>query len=155
MRRKWKWLVLFIMVASLGVYMIGGFLGRSVPVDVIGKLPDKDVADIVALVKREFRKEILPNFSWPSIRNLPAAYRHYANIKLFTIVATNNDSTALVFVWYNTNAIKRVEPQPDYWTGEPRTAIYMHMQALFGTNSTELTVGKGSNGWRFGTLWFD
>ena len=56
--------------------------GRETPVEVIGELPAKDVAEIKVAVKRKMRRDILPNLSWESFKHMPKAIKEYSSIKL-------------------------------------------------------------------------
>ena len=153
-KRRWKWLILAaVLVISFATWLLVNSVG-NVPVDVIGTLPDKDVAEIVALVKQKFRKQILPDFSWRSMRNSPVTFRHYSSMKLFTIVETENNS-AMVFIWYNTNSILRGESRYDYWSKKRRSGGLMDFQVLADTNSMEMLVSKRPEGWRLEQLWVE
>jgi hypothetical protein len=147
MKRKWKWLVF----ASVPVLIVAAWLfvisAGNVPIDVVGSLSKKDVAEIVALVKQKFRRETLPDFSWRSIRNFPAAYRRYSSIKLYTIVPSADAAGVWVVSWYETNAITR-RVFDRYWSNEMRASSHLDWEAISDTNWIAIGVTKQPEAWK-------
>ncbi|MDB6124090.1 MAG: hypothetical protein JWQ71_3083 [Pedosphaera sp.] len=58
---------------------------RGTPIEVIGELPTKDVAEIKSLVHRKMRQQIFSGFSWSSIKRLPSAIREYSTYEIVRI----------------------------------------------------------------------
>jgi len=155
MKRKWKWLVLAaVLVIGFATWLVV-FSAGNVPIDVVGTLPEKDVTEIVALVKRKFRKEILPDFSWWSIRNSPAAYRRYGSIKLFTIIPVPDPEGVWVFIWSNTNFIRQSQPNQHYWSNKPGRPSMMGPQVLEATNAFKMFPSKKPGSWNLEMLWVE
>ena len=82
---------------------------RQIPVEVLGKLPAEDVAEIVSAAKREMRREIFPNLSWQSLKEAPKAIRAYVGIKLIAIRAYETNDV-LVYLFRETNGFTAGKP---------------------------------------------
>jgi len=68
-------------------------------VPVSGDLPAKDVASILRLVRADLRREILPDFSWVSVKDLPNTIRSYRSERVYGIDVVTNGT-----VWVRTVA---------------------------------------------------
>ena len=94
-----------MLVFAVWLWTVGG---RQIPVDVIGELPEKDVAAIIAGVKRDMRREIMPDFSLQSLRRMPGALKRYSSIKLFTVASVKDmDNCFIIITWSTTNNFSR------------------------------------------------
>jgi hypothetical protein len=153
MKRKWKWLVpllcLPVLLFAVWLWTVGG---RQIPVDVIGDLPEKDVAEIVAAAKRELRRYILPNFSWQTFKDMPAAIRRYSSIKLITVWKEHPDF-AYVHFWKTTNGVSRFSSKTIYansfhfgQTSLPEPVLTYFNQA--NTNAYLFCMSRNTNGWQ-------
>ena len=85
-------IVTILLVAVVGVAFLAWPLPRP---EVIGNLPDKDVNEITAVVRHELRKEVLPRFSWESVRELPSSIRRYRRSPILSITV-HTDGTVEV-----------------------------------------------------------
>ena len=157
MKWKWRWLILLCLPLLAFAVWILSIGGRQIPVDVIGDLPEKDVTEIVAAAKRELRHEILPNFSWQSLKNMPAAIRRCSSIKLITVFKHDAD-IANVLLWQKTNGVPRYSSKTNYANLDENASknveesgITYHIQLL--TNADELLMVRDTNGWRYAPLW--
>ena len=72
-------------------------LGRNASIPVVGNLSRQDLAEIRRLAQREKWRGILPQFTWPSIRMLPAMIRHRASMRIVG-VQENADATVTVYL---------------------------------------------------------
>ena len=90
MKRKWKWLILLVCIPVL-LFAVWLWLACSskIPVDFVGELSEKDVAEIVAAVRSKMRREVFPNFSWQSLKSMPGVIKRNSSIKLITIFKTD------------------------------------------------------------------
>jgi hypothetical protein len=153
MKRKWEWLILLLCLPLLlfagWLWMVGG---RQIPVDVIGDVPEKDVAEIVVEARRAMRHDIFPNFSWKSLKDLPAAIRRYSTIKLITVLFESRGGVS-VFVWQTTNGVTRFSSKINYFdvgitnhqTLPFNLVVYYGLAA---SNSWQFAMHRETNGWK-------
>jgi hypothetical protein len=136
---KWKWLILLCIPALLFAVLVWNISGRQIPVDVIGELPEKDVAEITAAVKREMRREIFPNFSWQSLKDAPKAVRAYFGIKLISI-SVDGDKNAFVYLFRETNGLPASRPD------RLENGVHVFPIGAVWTGSM-ISMEKRTNGW--------
>ena len=144
MKRKWKWLILLCLPLLLFVLLIWTISSHQIPVDVIGEVPEKDVAEIVAAVKRDMRRQILPSFSWRFVKQMPKKIRAYTSIKLISIGGRENH--AAILVWLNTNGVPRDPSTVKIWSdvelGNFIGLAKTNAQAYMAINSSNIWVVK-------------
>jgi hypothetical protein len=69
---------------------------REVPIEVQGNLSSKDVAAIKRVVRREMRRQVFPNFSWPTFKQLPKAVKKFSALRIKYISTKGNRVVAIV-----------------------------------------------------------
>jgi hypothetical protein len=140
MKKKWKWLILLclpVLIFAVWLWTVGG---RQIPVDVFGELPEKDVAEIVTLVKRQMRRHILPKVSWKNLKRVPSELKEYLKTKLITIDWCNpgtNREFADVWIWSNTNGMPR-------WTSDSKLSVNGKITPL-GSEIADFASSNGAN----------
>jgi hypothetical protein len=147
MRKKW------IIIPATTLLVVAVFLWvisrREPPVEVVGKLPEKDVAEITALLKRDMARRILPDFSWQSVKHMPKALKHNFSIKLIAVVV-NSASSVMAIAWLNTNGVPHfthiIEDNKDEWATILSYKLKTMVIAI--PNSIVFTMYKDSNGWK-------
>src|ERR1700722_5183228 len=160
MKKKWKWLFLLAIPLVLFAVLIWTMTGRDIPVDVYGDLPEKDVAELTAIVKQNLRGPRLPGLSWDSIKNFPRVYKYYHNFKLFSVVYDKAGESVQVLAWQYTNALKRADRSLGYPILDTNYSAYQHRNTIyFGATMQPVVVQslgaeiiftfhKTTNGWK-------
>ncbi len=146
MKLKWKWLVLFGIPVMIFTPLVWALFTPQTPVDVIGKLSEKDVVEITAAVKREMRREIMPDFSWRSFKAAPGVIKRNSSIRLFTF-SEWLPNFVNVYVWLNTNELPRFTESTNYFLLRRGTGAADKFLALARTNALNLKISRDSNGW--------
>ena len=152
MKRKWKWLILLCIAVLCFAVWILTVGGRQIPVYVIGELSEKEVTEIVAAAKRELRQDIFPNFSWQSLKDVPAAIRRYSSIKLITVSVVHTNA-AWVFLWHSTNGVTSFSSKTNYFElrwfeKENERGAFHNYRKQAGTSPYELIFFYRTNGWQ-------
>jgi len=62
---------------------------------ITGDLPAKDVTRVLQLVRAEMRRDILPDLSWASVKDLPRTIRHYRSERLHSIDVQTNGTVCV------------------------------------------------------------
>jgi hypothetical protein len=146
MKRKWKWLILLCIPVVLFVVLLWSAGSRTIPVDVVGELSNEDVAEITAGIKREMRRQIMPDFSWQSFKAAPGVLKRNLAIKLFTI-SEWTPRFANVYVWLNTNELPRFTRSENSIFLKPGSDAYDKFRALAYTNALNMRFSHHSNRW--------
>jgi hypothetical protein len=167
MKRKWKWLILLCLAVLCFAVWIVSVGGRPIPVDVVGELSEKEVAEIVAAARREMRREVLPNFSWQSLKNMASVIKRNSSIKLITIFKREpfaphepglipffpHRPIAYVYLWSNTNGLQRLTSTQgnymefsDYYKRPPAAKQFATM--CRPQNCTLYSIGNNGHEWR-------
>lgn len=142
---KKKWLILLAIPVLLIAILVCALGSGETPVELVGEMPEQDVAEITARVKQMLRQQILPDLSWRSVKHIPKALKNYSTIKLITIVADPNRS-ATVVAWLNTNNV----PYFSSTTGHAdQSLIFRKYNILHSavSNSFLLKMKRQTNGW--------
>jgi hypothetical protein len=102
---------------------------RDKQIIVVGNLSAQDLAEIKTVVRAEMRHRILPDFSWSSIKSLPASTMDFFQNRIQTIIVTADSKAS---VWFT--------PQ--------------HDEGFNALNLEAYELEKGTNGWRLhGVIW--
>jgi hypothetical protein len=91
-----------IVLVALVLLVMGGVLWfvthREEEVVVRGNLSATDVAEIKRAVRSEMRREVFPNFSWSSVKGLPAAAWKYSQNTIRVVTVQESMGEVIVFV---------------------------------------------------------
>lgn len=89
-----------MMIVALVLLVAGGVIWfvarREEQIEVRGNLSAKDLAEIKSAVKSELRQEILPDFSWSSIKSMPTATSRYFQNRIRVVAVLDNTNSVIV-----------------------------------------------------------
>lgn len=144
---KKKWLIILLIPILLVALLAAVISNRGIPVHIIGEIPENDVKEITTLLRRELRREILPDLTWKSLKELPKSIKEYTGIKLISLVLVTNTQIAL-FVWSNTNDVPRYTALSIYVTADGEiTPVGTTFFTLASTNAQPFVADHRTNGW--------
>jgi len=82
-----------LLVAGGAIWFIAGHEER---IAVRGNLSARDLAEIKRAVRSELRKEILPDFSWRSIKSVPSEASKYLQRRIKVVVQAGDTNAVFV-----------------------------------------------------------
>ena len=89
MKKKRTVLLAFLLLLFSGILWFA--LHRDEKIVVEGNLSATDLAEIKRLVRSEMRRRVFPDFSWASVKALPASSLTYLQSQVLFIYAPAND----------------------------------------------------------------
>jgi hypothetical protein len=93
---KKKRLVLIALLLFLGGGLLRVATRREEPIKVRGELPAGDFADIKRLTRHALLCQVFPDFSWATLKRLPAAARSYLQLNIQEIQVIDPASVQVI-----------------------------------------------------------
>lgn len=160
MRRGWIQRPLigaFLVALIILLVVIVAVLTRAPGYAVQGQITSQDAAEVVQFAKREIRRNILPDFSWASLKRAPAALKGYLSIKLIEVQAPSLPETSIVEVrvWLNTNGLEKFPGHMNYPAGgylgggDPESERWRDFWPYAADNSQSFLLLRKANSWAY------
>ena len=90
-----KRITILLVIVVVGLSLVLVWRPRQQP-EVFGTLPREDVSEIVRIVRSEMRHDLLPDFSFARIRELPSSIRRHWSDRVLSIHAETNGTVKVM-----------------------------------------------------------